>query len=219
MKIKIQRYNREREPQNALSIFEIPLEEPTLLEAFEFISDKLDSSFTYSSSCRSSVCGACGIRVNDREVLACQYRVVDDDEVSPMKNFTVERDLIVNKDSSLDKFSTLPIASDDSTCILCNLCNSSCPVLEVNSSFQTPLILSRLWSRFHNLSEDEKSGAIDTIQNSGVWDCTLCGLCSEVCPQNIDCKTDILMLRGVSANYGHTDPSLFEMSFGFGTQF
>lgn len=219
MKIKINRYHSYKEPKTALSIFDIPLENPTLLEVFDFISEKLDPSFVYSSSCGSSVCGACGVRVNEREVLACQYRVQDGDEVSPLKNFELKKDLIVDKNRSKDSFVDLPIASDNSKCILCGLCYSSCPVFEVNSKFKGPIMLSRLWSRYGELSEEVKKSSIDTVQKDGVWDCTLCGLCSDVCPQNIDCKTDIMMLRGVSSNHGFIDPNFFDMSFGFGTQF
>jgi len=219
MKIKINRYHSYKNPPNGVSVFDIPLENPTLLEAFEYISSKFDPSFTYSSSCGSSVCGTCGVRVNGKEVLACQYRVQDGDEVAPLNNFRVQKDLIVDKSKSIDSFQNLPISFDNSTCILCGLCYSACPVFEVNSQFKGPIMLSRLSSRYGELSEESKKSSIDNIQENGVWDCTLCGLCSEVCPQNIDCKTDIMILRGISSNYGFADPNLFNMSFGFGTQF
>jgi len=219
IQIKISRFHKDREPQTALSQFEIPLEKPTMLESFEYISQKLDPSFVFSSGCRSSVCGSCGVRVDGKEVLACQYRVQNGDEVAPLNYFEVLKDLVVGNKKIASTFSNLPLASDDSTCILCNLCYSTCPVFEVNERFTNPIILSRLWSRFPNLDENEKNESIKNIQIDGIWDCTLCGLCTEVCPQDIDSKSDIMKLQSVSAQRGLVNPNMFNMSFGFETQF
>jgi len=219
MKIKIARFNSEREPQNAISQFEIPLENPTLLESFKYISQKVDPSFVFSSGCGSAVCGTCGVRVNGKEVLACKYRVQDDDEVSALKYFKTIKDLVVKSDQITLTFTNLPIASDESTCILCNLCYSACPVIEVNDKFTNPIILSRLWSRLKNLDLETKENAIKNVQTDGIWDCTLCGLCTEVCPQDIDSKNDIIKLQSVSSEYGLMNPNMFNMSFGFETQF
>jgi len=219
MKIKINRFNKEREPSQAISNFEVPLENPTLLETFKYISEKLDKSFVFSSSCESSVCGSCGVIVNGKEVLACQYRAKENDEISPLKNLSTIKDLVVDRKEVTDSFARLPIASDDSTCILCNLCYSACPVFEVNEKFANPIILSRILNRLPNLDEEIKTKTVSDIQTDGIWDCTLCGLCSEVCPQNIDSKNDILKLQSVSAQYGFTNPNMFNMSFGFGTEF
>jgi len=38
--------------------------------------------------------------------------------------------------------------------------------------------------------------------------CTLCGQCTAVCPEGIDPKSDILMLRTKSTQMGHTDPNM-----------
>ncbi len=66
---------------------------------------------------------------------------------------------------------------------------------------------------FLDVREDDKRGKIDSIQQNGVWDCTLCGACSEACPQNIDIKSDILMLRSESSRFGYFDPNFNLMSF------
>lgn len=213
MKIKINRFNKDMNPQTAISQYEIPLDKPTLLEAFEYISQKIDKSLTFSSGCESSVCGSCGVRVNGKEVLACVYRVQDNDEISPLNNLELIKDLVTDNKDIAKSFSILQIASDDSTCILCNLCYSSCPVFEINDKFANPIILSRMWSRFANFKEKQKLETIKSIQENAIWDCTLCGLCSEVCPQNIDCKTDIQMLQNISTKYSFSNPNFENMSF------
>jgi fumarate reductase iron-sulfur subunit len=218
MTIKINRFHRDRDPKNAVSIFEVP-NEITLLEAFEYISQKLDPSLSFSSGCRSAVCGSCGVKVNGKEVLACNYRVENGDEVEPLKNLELKKDLVCSREESSKGLGDLPTALDESTCILCNLCWSACPVFELNSDFKGPIFLSRLWSRFKNVDAVEQSSQIASVQKDGVWDCTLCGLCSEVCPQNIDCKNDINILRGVSTQYGFSDPNFSNMTFGFDNGF
>ncbi len=54
-----------------------------------------------------------------------------------------------------------------------------------------------------------------------MWDCTLCGNCTLVCPQFIDPKTDIMNLRMKSVQNGYEDKSLqafggFDNSFDTG---
>ena len=66
MKIKIQR--------ETLVEYEVDLEDITLLSALNEIKTNQDSTLTYASGCRSSVCGSCSMRVNGREVLACGYK-------------------------------------------------------------------------------------------------------------------------------------------------
>ncbi len=94
MKIKIQREN--------LVEYEVESKDRTLLEVLNEIKTMQDPSLTYSSGCRSSVCGSCSMRVNGREVLACAYHVQDGDLIEPMKNSEVIRDLVVNMDKAYE---------------------------------------------------------------------------------------------------------------------
>ncbi len=76
------------------------LEGATLLEVLDEIKTKQDNSLTFSSGCRSSVCGSCSMRVNEVEVLACAYKVQDGDKIEPLKNVKVIRDLVVDMDKA-----------------------------------------------------------------------------------------------------------------------
>ncbi|HIP14658.1 MAG TPA: succinate dehydrogenase/fumarate reductase iron-sulfur subunit, partial [Sulfurimonas autotrophica] len=82
--------------------YDVDLQDATLLEVLNSIKTKQDSSLSYSSGCRSSVCGSCSMRVNEKEVLACAYKVQDGDVVEPLKNVEVIRDLVVNMDRALE---------------------------------------------------------------------------------------------------------------------
>jgi len=214
--------------------YEMPLVGVTLLEALTYIKTKLDNTLAFSSGCRSSVCGSCSMRVNQREVLACSYKVQDGDSVEPLKNVEVLRDLVVDMDKSyafnakakayLTSNARVELDHEDekineiqSDCILCGSCYSACPVYAVKPDFLGPFALTRVWKYVSDKREDAKQEKINHIQTSGVWDCTLCNECTLVCPQNISSKADIEKLRMKSAQYGFMDPSFTSFGGGFGS--
>ena len=236
MKIKIKRHTKEPELREAVLEYEVDLEQATLLEALNFIKTKQDSSLSYSSSCRSGVCGSCSMRVNGREVLACAYKVQEGDLVEPLNNVPVIRDLVVNMDKAYEfnakakAWQSSPsdgvsvtrenekINEIQSDCILCGSCYSACPVYAVNEEFLGPFSLTRVWKYVSDKRESDSSSKLDVIQTNGVWDCTLCNECTIVCPQGISSKADIEKLRSSSAMAGYDDPNFangFDGGFGF----
>lgn len=78
----------------------------TVLEALTQIKEHQDPTLSFTCSCRSSICGACSVRVNGNAELACEILVenlmkrYDTDEltIEPLGNFRVIRDLIVDWD-------------------------------------------------------------------------------------------------------------------------
>lgn len=220
---------------NGFVDYEVELADATLLEVLTHIKTKIDNSLAFSSGCRSSVCGSCSMRVNEREVLACSYKVQDGDRVEALKNVTVIRDLVVDMDKSysfnakakawLNATSPIPeldhedekINEVQSDCILCGSCYSACPVYAVNGEFLGPFALTRVWKYVSDKREEGEETKINDVQVNGVWDCTLCNECTLVCPQNISSKADIEKLRMKSAQYGFMDPSFASFSGGFGS--
>lgn len=83
----------------------------TLLDALHEIKANQDASLSFTASCRSSICGACAVRVNGDAVLACEALVDDLTRaygdtsltIEPLGNFAVLRDLIVDWDPKYDK--------------------------------------------------------------------------------------------------------------------
>ena len=229
MKIKIQREN--------IVEYEVESKQRTLLEILNEIKTKQDPSLTYSSGCRSSVCGSCSMRVNSKEVLACAYHVQDGDLIEPLRNSEVIRDLVVNMDKAYEfnakakawQSSTckdVSLTQEDekineiqSDCILCGSCYSACPVYAVNGEFLGPFSLTRVWRYVSDKREFDSKEKIDTIQINGVWDCTLCNECTLVCPQDISSKADIEKLRARSSMAGYMDPSFGNFGGGFGGGF
>jgi fumarate reductase iron-sulfur subunit len=203
----------------------------TLLAALYEIKEKQDPSLTFPAGCRASICGTCAVRVNGKETLACAHEVNDGDHIEPLQYHPVLRDLKVDKDhakTTLKRASTwlhqprevLPTPEDEhrterqSDCILCDSCYSACPVFAVNPDFLGPFALTRAYRYSEDSREGDTKAIIDAIQTNGVWDCTLCGECTAVCPKGIDPKMDITMLRGTSLQHGHSDPTFAAQSFG-----
>ncbi|OHD91095.1 MAG: succinate dehydrogenase, partial [Sulfuricurvum sp. RIFCSPLOWO2_12_43_5] len=182
--------------------YNIELENVTLLTLLNHIKTKIDPTLTYSHGCRSGVCGSCAVRVNGREQLMCEYKPSDGDCVEPIRNARVIRDLVVDN-SSVERFNRVGMAwseesanesvsSDEmerietqSDCILCTSCFSACPVYAVNPDFIGPFALTRVWRYVNDPREENYDSKIAAIQTNGIWDCTLCGACVPVCPQNI----------------------------------
>jgi len=226
MKIKIQR--------ETLVEYEVKNSDKTLLEVLNDIKINQDNSLAFSSGCRSSVCGSCAVRVNEKEVLACSYHVKDGDVITPLKNSEILRDLVVNMDKALEfnkkakayqsllsHEESLSIENEkinevQSDCILCSSCYSACPVYAVNSEFLGPFALTRAWRYVSDKRENKAEEKIDTIQTNGVWDCTLCNECTVVCPQGISSKADIEKLRARSSMQGYMDPNFSNFGGGFG---
>jgi fumarate reductase iron-sulfur subunit len=222
----------------------------TLLAALYEIKAKTDPSLTFGAGCRSGVCGACAVRVNGRETLACAHTPTDGDLIEPLKHHPILRDLKVDKLAAQQTLGHIlkkeelhgntdrnfpPLSPREeenfrlqSDCILCDSCYSSCPVLAVNPDFLGPFALSRTLRylsdpRYSEIDERQATSRdissrhmalLEKIQKNGIWDCTMCGECTAVCPQGIDPKGDIMQLRGESLKAGYSDPSFAIRSFG-----
>ena len=77
-------------------------DKPTnLLSALFIIKQKQNRSLIFKSGCKSGICGSCAVRVNGVEVLACKTNINDNDEVMPLNNLPLIKDLVVNSDSSI----------------------------------------------------------------------------------------------------------------------
>jgi fumarate reductase iron-sulfur subunit len=200
-----------------------------LLDIFLYIQENLNASLGFKFNCKSGVCGSCSVRVNGVERLACSYKVVDGDLIEPLKNVSVLKDLIIDSSNIKSKLSFIDttLSSNnqikqkdiedidiESNCILCNSCYSSCPVYDYNKDFIGPFALTKAYRYINDKKDTNIINKIDKIQKNGVWDCTLCGNCSAVCPQGIDIKTDIQKLQNSSVQNGHQNPAFSSFSFG-----
>ena len=63
--IEVARYSPETDAEPHFQKYEVPLRgDWMVLDALNYIKDKLDGSLTYRWSCRMGICGSCGMVVN-----------------------------------------------------------------------------------------------------------------------------------------------------------
>jgi fumarate reductase iron-sulfur subunit len=89
----------------------------------------------------------------------------------------------------------------------------------VNKNFKGPFALTKVFRYLKDKKELNQKSKIDIIQKDGIWDCTLCGNCDMVCPQNIQIKNNIVQLRNLSAQFGYNNPNFVNFNSGFDTNF
>jgi succinate dehydrogenase / fumarate reductase iron-sulfur subunit len=110
-------------------------------------------------------------------------------------------------------------------CIMCGACVSDCTVLEVDPTFLGPAALAKAY-RF---TADPRDGDANGISRerlrklgepTGMWDCTRCNECVQVCPKGVAPMDRIMALReqaieqGSDNNYGARHAKSFTESVG-----
>ena len=98
-KFKVQRAEKNGETGELKTWFEefdVPYDESTtVLQGLEWIKGEKDGTLTFRRSCRASICGSCGMFVNNRSRLACKTKIVDLLEGMPEKNYQPADEIVV----------------------------------------------------------------------------------------------------------------------------
>ena len=91
-------------------------------------------------------------------------------------------------------------------CIMCGACVSACNSLEVSAGFLGPAALAKAY-RFLADPRDRahKPRLEKLVQPDGIWDCTRCNFCVEVCPKDVQPMEQIVRLRRAAIAEGLTD--------------
>src|SRR5213082_3063139 len=98
--LAVARYRPEEESEPTFQSYEVPFRKDwVVLDALNYVKDKLDGTLSYRWSCRMGVCGSCGMMVNGEPKLTCATFLADyapgPVKVEPLRNFPVVRDLVV----------------------------------------------------------------------------------------------------------------------------
>ncbi len=214
--LTVRRYNPERGVTPYTQDYEIPVWDGMMvLDALNFVKENVDSTLAFRWSCRMGVCGSCGMSVSGSPRLTCQDSIAEYDGrdlvVSPLANFPVIRDLVVDiGDFMNNKLPTIkpwlirrekkPLSEGEylqtpaqravydhhASCINCMLCYSACPVYGMDPRFKGPAALA-IARRYNTDSRDQGTPERVPILNNpeAVWACTFIGECSVVCPKGV----------------------------------
>ena len=207
----------------------------TVLDGLIRIREEIDGSLALRCSCRSAICGSCAMRINGHATLACNTKIVDAKLhsgapiiVEPVTNMPVIKDLVVDFAPFWDKVTAVepwlqnqgPQPEQEYTapnqsmlhlagvmaCIMCGACVSDCTVLEVDSNFLGPAALAKAYRFVADPRDDADSSRLGSLNEyGGVWDCTRCMQCVEVCPKGVDPMGRIMALRDKAMEAGYTD--------------
>jgi succinate dehydrogenase / fumarate reductase iron-sulfur subunit len=162
--------------------------------------------------------------MNGQAGLACKTKILsvthkeEPIHVEPMTNMPVIKDLVTDMGPFWEKIRQINpwlqpqnppphgeyVASAEDmsrlsgvmTCIMCGVCVSDCTVLEVDSTFVGPAALAKAY-RFVMDPRDVTNGPrLRALNESGgMWDCTRCMECIQVCPKGVAPMDRIMSLR------------------------
>ena len=189
--LEVARYSPEQDTKPSFATYEVPVhKEWVVLDALNYIKDKVDGSLTYRWSCRMGICGSCGMMVNGEPKLTCATFLSsyahngNKIRVEPLRYFPVVRDLVTELSDFLVKLKkvkpwlirkdTVPLSQGEflqtpeqldyykqfSMCINCTLCYSACPVVGLDPKFVGPAAIA-LAQRYNLDSRDQ--GAVERI--------------------------------------------------------
>ncbi len=229
IQLEITRYRPEQEAEPTLQTYEVPYRKDwVVLDALNYIKDRLDGSLTFRWSCRMGVCGSCGMMVNGTPKLTCaaflSEHLPGPVRVEPLQYFPIVRDLVVDITDFLAKLKKVkpwivreqekPLAEGEyrqtpaqldlykqfSMCINCMLCYAACPIYGLEPGFVGPAAIA-LAQRYNLDSRD--LGGRERLhilsQLGGTWECTFVGECTKVCPKHVDPAGAIQQYKVTSA--------------------
>ncbi|ACK50671.1 succinate dehydrogenase and fumarate reductase iron-sulfur protein [Methylocella silvestris BL2] len=216
VELRVLRYRPASDTEPVFMTYHLPFtDDMSVLQALQAVKVSLDATLSFRWSCRMAVCGSCGMMINGEPKLACStfLRDLASEPVTlePLHNFPIERDLIVTVGDFVKKIESIypyimpkaPKTIEDGAylqtpgqmaaygsfadCINCMLCYAACPQFGANPDFIGPGAMALL-QRYNGDSRDGgQQLRLEQISGEdGVWSCTAVGVCSDVCPKQVD---------------------------------
>ncbi len=166
-------------------------------------------------------CGTCGVRVNAREVLACDSKLADlpteqPIQVEPLANQRVVADLATDMVDFHARFQAagMPLVRASEAwseavppeeiktfgrfedCIECGLCLSTCPIARADRDFIGPAALAAVGRIVAEPRGRDPGPVLDlAAEPDSVWRCRDAMECTAVCPVAVDPARALLTLR------------------------
>jgi fumarate reductase iron-sulfur subunit len=196
-----------------------------VLDVVTYIQRVLDPTLAYRFACRVGMCGSCAMTVNGVPRWTCRThvdKVVHNDklEISPLRNFPVIRDLVVDMGQFFDKwarakgefrgrqtrsddFARVPLQSVERVsvdqgieCIGCGVCYAACDVVKWNADYLGPAALNRAWTLVNDVRDRETLDRLRAVAgDAGCHACHSHVSCTERCPKRLSPTAAIAGLK------------------------
>lgn len=176
-------------------------------QAIDDVNLKHNANIAWRLSCREFLCGICTIMANGRPVLACKAPVENGMVLEPLPYFPVIKDLVIDRDIVQSRFQELRLwlerdsdisqvemkipqsevlpAREMSACLGCLACLAVCPVIgEGWAAFAGPMYQVHLAKS--TLNPLDTARRVAEAVHYGLFNCTRCRACAEVCPKEIN---------------------------------
>ncbi len=235
VELRIKRFDPERDEGPHWETYQVEVEEmDRVLDALHEVRWHQDGSLAFRRSCAHGVCGSDAMVINGENRLACVLLVQDVGAtitVEPLRGLPVVKDLVVDMDAVHWKkvqrvvpwllpdgeppereYVVPPESMIDITqsmaCIHCGVCVSACLSLEVDPDFVGPAALAKAYRFVADPRDAQEEERLRDLAEDphGIYDCTHCFACIEVCPKDVDPMNQIMRLRRrATADYGIED--------------
>ena len=230
--VKVYRYDPEQGAKAHYDTWEFDVKPgQTVLDLLHEIHYFHDPTLSFRRSCRSAICGSCGMTLNGRTGLSCNTQaqpLIDRDGslvVEPMKNMPVLKDLVVDMSGFWkDVYDIRPYLQPAPTapkgpyvvpkqrmepmkiaqdCIMCGSCLSECTSREANPDYLGPAALAKA---FRFVADARDAATAERLRQysepNGIWDCDTCLYCNEVCPMHVKPMDAIMHMREMANDLG-----------------
>ena len=207
---KVQRFDPEKDTAPHFEEYKVPFTRGMrILDGLNYIHDNYDGSLAYRWVCRAGQCGSCAVEIDRKVGLACKTEVKEGTKevtLQPLYIFSIIKDLVVDIDKIWNELSSIKPYVERETyskefeivhqekimdarelrqCIECWSCVASCPVTRVAwDKTMVPLAGEKM-----AMLDAHTGDILDRIGMAvkyGLYACTVCRACTEVCPQEID---------------------------------
>jgi len=208
IEIKVLRHDSQHDKNPRYETFMVEkTEKMKVSDALNYINQKYNANIAYRCSCRAGRCGSCALKVNDQVVLACKAEIEDNAVIEPL-DFDIIKDLVVDRSKIENKIKEMNLYLEEEdilqdgqmclkilkpeeyiyskklrSCIECFSCLSACPVIKEAEEYAGPYFMCYI-SKFA-LDPRDKGNRAKTGFDEGLYYCTTCGKCKEICPKEI----------------------------------
>jgi succinate dehydrogenase/fumarate reductase-like Fe-S protein len=94
--VKVFRYDPLKDKAARYETYDVPIKEGmTILGALTYIYENIDSSLSYSYSCRWGQCKACIANVDERPAKICLKKLTKDVKIEPLPGYNILKDLTI----------------------------------------------------------------------------------------------------------------------------